>query len=45
LQLAAKADAREVIIEVRNEHGQRVLIVTVSMHLERVHPSPAPPGV
>ena len=41
--LLPKGDAREVTIEVRNEHRQRVLTITVSMHLERVHPPPAPP--
>jgi len=38
--LLPKGDAREVTIEVRNEHRQRLLTVTVSMHIERVHPSP-----
>ena len=38
--LLPKGDACEVTIEVRNEHRQRVLSVTVAMHLERVHPSP-----
>jgi hypothetical protein len=42
--LLPRRDAREVTIEVRNKHRQRVLTVTVSMHLERVHPSPAPTG-
>ena len=42
--LLPKGDTREVTIEVCNEHRQRVLTVTVSMHLGRVHPSPAPPG-
>ncbi len=36
-------DAREVTIEVSNEHRQRVLTVTVSMHLARVHPPPVAP--
>jgi hypothetical protein len=36
-------DAREVTIEVRNEHRQRVLTVTVSMNVERVVPSPVAP--
>jgi hypothetical protein len=36
-------DAREVTIEVRNEHRQRVLTITVSMHVERVVPSPVAP--
>jgi hypothetical protein len=38
-----KGDAREVTVEVRNEHKQRVLTITVSMHLDRVHPPPEPP--
>jgi hypothetical protein len=38
-----KGDARDVTVEVRNEHGQRVLTVTVSMEINRVDPSPAPP--
>jgi hypothetical protein len=37
-----KNDAREVTVEVRNEHRQRILSVTVSMHIERVDPSPDP---
>jgi hypothetical protein len=41
--LLPRGDAREVTIEVRNEHRQRVLSATVSMHLERVHPPPAAP--
>ena len=39
-----RGDAREIVIEVRNEHGRRVLTVTVSMHVERVHPSPVASG-
>ncbi len=31
-----KGDAREVTIEVRNEHRQRVLTVTVSIEIHRV---------
>ena len=42
--LLPRGNAPEVTIEVRNEHRQRVLTVTVSMHLDRVHPSPVPPG-
>jgi hypothetical protein len=41
--LLPKGDAREVTVEVRNEHGQRVLTVTVAMHLERVAPPPVAP--
>ena len=39
-----KSDPREITIEVRNEHRQLVLTVTVSMHVERVHPPPVAPG-
>jgi hypothetical protein len=39
-----KGDARKVTVEVRNEHRQRVLTVTVSMEVERVDPEPAPPA-
>jgi hypothetical protein len=35
--------ARAVSIDVRNEQGQRVLTVTVSLQIDRVEPSPAPP--
>jgi hypothetical protein len=38
-----KGDARDVTVEVRNEHRQRVLTVTVSMQVERVEPPPQPP--
>jgi hypothetical protein len=37
-----KGDAREVTIEVRNEHRQRVLTIKVSMEVDRVEP-PQPP--
>jgi hypothetical protein len=36
----AKGDARAVTVEVRNEHGQWVLTVTVSVELHRVEPEP-----
>ena len=39
-----KGGTREVTIEVRNEHRQRVLTVTVSLHIDRVAPPPAAPG-
>jgi hypothetical protein len=39
-----KGDARAVTVELRNEHRQRVLTVTVSMEIERVDPEPAPPA-
>ena len=30
-----KGNAREVTVDVRNEHGERVLAVTVTMQIER----------
>jgi hypothetical protein len=41
--LLPKGDAREVTIELRNEHRQRVLTVTVRMDIHRVNPEPLPP--
>ena len=38
-----KSDPRAVMLEVRNEHGQWVLTVTVSMDIHRVEPQPKPP--
>ena len=38
-----KGDAREVTVELKNEHRQRVLTVTVSMETHRVDPAPEPP--
>jgi hypothetical protein len=38
-----KGDARKVTVEIRNEHGQRVVTVTVSMKVERIDPKPVPP--
>ena len=38
-----KGKARDVTVEVRNEHGQRVLTVTVAMQIHRVNPEPLPP--
>jgi hypothetical protein len=35
-------DARKVTVEVRNEHGQWVLTVTVTLEVQRVEPPPAP---
>jgi hypothetical protein len=32
-----------VSVEVRNEHGQRVITATVTIAVDRVHPDPAPP--
>jgi hypothetical protein len=42
-ELLPKGDAREVTVEVRNEHSQRVLTITVSMQIERVEPPPLSP--
>ncbi|MGQ7794645.1 DUF6894 family protein [Faunimonas sp. B44] len=42
--LLPKGDAREVTVEVSNERRQRVLTVSVSMRLDRVHPYPARHG-
>jgi hypothetical protein len=36
-------DAREVTVEMRNEHRQRVLTVKVSLEINRVEPPPEPP--
>ncbi len=38
-----KVDDRRVTVEMRNEHGQRMLTVTVSMEIDRVEPPPEPP--
>lgn len=37
-----KGDTREVTVEVKNEHHQRVLTVKVSMEIDRVEPPPEP---
>ena len=42
--LLPKGGSRNVTIEVRNEHGQRVLTVVVSMHIDRVAPPPTAPA-
>ena len=36
--------ARSVTVEVRNEHGQRVVTATVTLAVDRVYPEPAPPA-
>jgi hypothetical protein len=36
-------NTRSVIVEVRNEYGQRVLTVTVTLDIDRVEPPPTPP--
>lgn len=38
-----KGDTREVTVEVRNEHHQRVLTIRVSLETIRVDPGPEPP--
>jgi hypothetical protein len=38
-----KGDGREVTVEVKNEHHQRVLTIKVSMEVDRVVPMPEPP--
>jgi hypothetical protein len=42
-ELLSKGDAREVTVEVRNEHRQRVLTATASLEIHRVDPEPLPP--
>lgn len=37
-------ETQEVVIEVRNEHGQRVMTACVSMRIDRVAPPPTPPS-
>jgi hypothetical protein len=41
--LLPKGTARDVTIEVRDERGQRVATVTVTMQVERVVPPPVAP--
>ena len=40
--LLPKGVARSVTVEVRNEHGQRVVTATVTLAVDRVHPEPMP---
>ena len=42
--LLPKGDVRDVTIEVRNEHKQRVLTIRLTMETERVHPEPLAPA-
>jgi hypothetical protein len=37
------SDSREITVEVKNEHRQRLLTIKVSMEVDRVDPSPQPP--
>ena len=39
-----RGDSRDVTVEVRIEHGQRVLTVRVSIEIDRVAPPPVAPG-
>jgi hypothetical protein len=41
-ELLPKGDAREVTVELKNKHRQRVLTVTVSLEIHRVDPPPQP---
>ena len=43
-ELLPKGDAREVTVEVRNEHRQPVLTATASLEVHRVDPAPLPPA-
>jgi hypothetical protein len=38
-----KGEAREITVELRNEHRQRLLTATVSLEIHRVDPEPLPP--
>jgi hypothetical protein len=42
-EVLPRGDAREVTVEVHNEHRQEVLTVTVSLEVHRVDPQPLPP--
>jgi hypothetical protein len=42
--LLPKGGARSVTVEVRNQHGQRVITATVTLAVDRVDPEPIPPG-
>jgi hypothetical protein len=42
--LLPKGDLRSVMVEVRNQHGQRVATATATLHVERVHPEPELPS-
>ena len=39
-----KGVPRDITVEVRNEHGQRVITVTVAMEIDRVAPPPVAPA-
>ena len=38
--LLPKGNARSVTVEVRNQHGQRIITATVTLALDRVDPEP-----
>lgn len=40
-----RGDTRDITIEVRNEHRQRVLTVRVAMEIDRVEPPPEMPNI
>jgi hypothetical protein len=40
--LLPKGTARSITVEVRNQHGQRVVTATVALALDRVDPEPSP---
>lgn len=44
-ELLPKGDAREITVEVRNEHRQRVLTATASLEVHRVDPEPLAPAL
>ncbi len=39
-----RGDARDIAVEVRNEHGQRVNTVRITMEVDRVAPPPVAPS-
>jgi hypothetical protein len=43
--LLPKGVARSVTVEVRNEHGQRVVTAVVALVVDRVDPEPTAPGL
>ncbi|HEX8663995.1 MAG TPA: hypothetical protein VF744_08205 [Beijerinckiaceae bacterium] len=43
--LLPKGVARSVTVEVRNEHGQRIITATVTLAVDRVDPEPTAPGL
>jgi hypothetical protein len=42
-ELLPEGTARSVTVEVRNQHGQRVITTTVTLAVDRVTPQPEPP--